>query len=272
MADTEKEAIELLEQVKNIIRQRRKGKNRIVGNVEFHRAFHSNFLNNERDILVWLPPSYDNEPQNRYPVLYMQDGQNIMDPSTSYTGTDWRIDETVTNLIKIEKINEIIIVGIYNTPDRLEEYSDSRKGHNYIKFLLEELKPFVDSSYRTMPDKDNTAVMGSSMGGLISFLITWNHPDIISKAACLSNSFHHDKRKTLAMVKESPDEKKDFRMYFDHGEDGLEENQLMFAELTLKGYQLGKELDYFYDRGADHTESAWADRLERPLLFLFGKL
>ncbi|MFO7446982.1 MAG: alpha/beta hydrolase-fold protein [Ignavibacteriaceae bacterium] len=270
MPGTEHEAIELLEQVKKLIRHRKRGKKKIVGNVEYHRSFYSANLKNERDIIIWLPPGY-NEIDRRFPVLYMHDGQNIMDSNTSFTKTDWRVDETVTELINKDMLREIIVVGIYNTPDRLEEYSDSEKGHSYIKFLLEEVKPFIDSSYRTLPDKNNTGVMGSSMGGLISFLIVWNHPGIISKAAGLSNSFHYDDRKTIKMVKEYEGEKKDFKLYIDSGEDGVEENQLMFAELTLKDYRLGKELDYYYDIGAQHTESAWAERLERPLLFLFGK-
>ncbi len=271
MQNTDNEAAELLEQVKELIRRRRKGKNKISGDVEYHHSFYSANLQNERDIIIWLPPSYNNELEKKYPVLYMHDGQNIMDPKTSFSKTDWRVDETVTRLIKKNQLQEIIIVGINNTNDRLEEYSDSEKGNNYIKFITDELKPFIDKTYRTLPDKENTAVMGSSMGGLISFLIVWKHPDIFAKAACLSSSFHYDNRKIIEMIKADNDEIKDFKLYLDSGEDGLEETQLMFAELSLKGYKLGKELDYFYDRGAQHTESAWAERLERPLLFLFGK-
>ncbi|MEO8399972.1 MAG: alpha/beta hydrolase-fold protein, partial [Ignavibacteriaceae bacterium] len=177
------------------------GKIKIVGTVKYHKKFKSTFLQNERDIIVWLPPSYNTELEKKYPVLYMHDGQNIMDPKTSFAGVDWRADETATKLIKEHKLNEIIIVGIYNTPDRLEEYSDSKKGENYIKFLIEELKPFIDSNYRTKIDKENTAVMGSSMGGLISFLIVWKYPDVISKAASLSTSFYYDNEKAIEMVK-----------------------------------------------------------------------
>ena len=99
------------------------GKPKIVGKVEYHRKFYSKTLNNRRDIIVWLPPSYKKEIHRRYPVLYMQDGQNVVDPKTAYIGIDWQIDETATRLIKSGDLQEIIIVGIYNTPERLEEYS-----------------------------------------------------------------------------------------------------------------------------------------------------
>jgi predicted alpha/beta superfamily hydrolase len=259
------------EQNSDLSKKRTRGKKKIVGHVEYHRGFYSNYLRNSRDIIIWLPPSYDNDRVTRYPVLYMHDGQNIMDPRTSFAGEDWRVDETATRLIAAGYIREIIIVGVYNTDNRLEEYSDSGTGKNYTKFLIEEVKSFIDKTYRTLPDPKNNALMGSSMGGLISFLIVWNHPDVFSKAACLSNSFHYEDQKTIKMVRDYTGEKKNIKLYLDHGEDGLEEGQLMFAELTLKGYLLGQELDYFYDRGADHTESAWANRLARPLLFLFGR-
>jgi predicted alpha/beta superfamily hydrolase len=250
---------------------RKKGKIKIVGHLEYHRDFYSVNLQNSRDIFVWLPPYYDNNRSANYPVLYMHDGQNLMDPKTSFVGEDWRVDETTTRLIISGRLNEIIIVGINNTDNRLEEYSDSETGNNYIRFLIEELKPFIDKTYRTLPDAQNSALMGSSMGGLISFLIVWNHPDVFSKAACLSTSFHYEDQKAISLVRNYSGDKKNIRLYLDHGEDGLEEGQLMFAELTLKGYVLGHELDYYYDRGAEHTESAWAARLVRPLMFLFEK-
>lgn len=258
-----------LKEVRKIFQRRKEGRTKIIGEVEFHREYYSNFLHNKRDVFVWLPPSYRNS-NKRYPVLYMHDGQNIMDPKTSFAGADWRVDETVSKLIKQKKMKEIIIVGINNTNDRLDEYSDTEKGNNYIKFLLEELKPFIDSAYRTMPENNNAAVMGSSMGGLISFLIVWNNSHVIKNAACLSSSFYFHEDKAIKNVKESSD-KKDVRIYIDHGEDGLDEGQRMFSALTEKGYKLGKELDYFYAPRAQHTEAEWAKRLERPLLFLFGK-
>ena len=142
----------------------------IIGNVDFHREIYSRIMDRKRDFFVWLPPGYELNPAKHYPVLYMHDGQNLIDPKTSYAGRDWQVDETLTRLIKEFKIKEVILVGINNTEDRLEEYSDSEKGERYRKFLIEELKAFVDSKYRTLTDNKNTAIMGSSMGGLASFL------------------------------------------------------------------------------------------------------
>lgn len=245
------------------------GKTRIVSKVEYHRKFYSKILNNRRDIIVWLPPSYKKKTEKRYPVLYMQDGQNIMDPKTAYIGIDWQTDETAARLIKAGELQEIIIVGIYNTPERLEEYSDSPKGKNYMKFMVEQLKPFIDKYYRTKPDKEYNAVMGSSMGGLISFLVAWNYPDVFGKTACLSSSFYYDNDKAINMVANYTGEKKKIKIYIDHGEDGLPRGQKMFCELTQKGYLIGTDIDYYYSPGADHTESEWARRLQRPLLFFF---
>lgn len=249
----------------------KKEKTKIIGDVKYHRKFHSDFLNNKRDIIVWMPPSYKEDFRKRYPVLYMHDGQNIMDPKTSYAGMDWRVDETLTKLIKQNKIQEIIVVGIYNTKERLDEYSDTEIGQNYIKFITKELKPFIDSGYRTLTGKENTSVMGSSMGGLISFLIAWNHPEIFSKAGCLSSSFYYQDDKALKMVKDYSGPKKNIKIYIDHGEDGLVRGQKMFCSLTKKGYLIGADIDYYYEPGAEHNEKAWAERLERPLQFFFKK-
>ena len=251
-------------------RNRRNGKLKIVGEVKYHKKFKSEILQNERDIIVWLPPAYEKELQRKFPVLYMHDGQNIMDPKTSFANMDWRADETATKLIFADKMEEIIIVGIYNTPDRLEEYSDSEKGNNYLKFIIEELIPFINSNYRTKREKDNTAIMGSSMGGLISFLAAWKFPNIFSKCACMSSSFYYDDEKAIKMVKNYNDEKKKFKVYIDHGEDGLPRGQKMFCALSEKKFIIGTDIDYYYAPGAEHTENAWAERLERPLLFLFG--
>jgi predicted alpha/beta superfamily hydrolase len=247
------------------------GKVRIIGNVIHHRNFSSINLNNTRDIIVWLPPSYNDSMGKRYPVLYMHDGQNIMNPKTSFNGTDWRVDETLTKLIQEDKIEEVIVVGIYNTSDRLEEYSDCEKGKKYIRFIIDEVKTFIDLRYRTLRDRKNTAVIGSSMGGLISFFMVWNHPDVFCKAGCLSSSFHYNSDRAIEMVKKYYGQKKKIKIYIDHGEDGLVKGQKMFSELIAKGYALGKDVDYYYAPGAEHNENAWADRLERPLLFLFKK-
>jgi predicted alpha/beta superfamily hydrolase len=271
MADRKVKNIKVIDKsAKKIIRKKYKGKKGITGNVVYHKNFHSVLLGNERDILVWLPPSYSIQQTKKYPVLYMQDGQNLVDPFTSFAGIDWQVDETATKLIKTGKMKEIIIVGINNTKNRLEEYSNSEQGNNYIRFVIGELKTFIDSKYRTLTDSKNTAVMGSSMGGLISFLIAWKNPDVFSMAGCMSSSFYYDNDKIFETVKNDLKPKKGLKIYIDHGEDGLVRGQKMFSLLTHLGYIIGTDIDYFYAPGAEHNEAEWARRLERPLLFFFG--
>ncbi len=248
-----------------------RGKVSVIGKVQYHREIYSRILDSKRDFFVWLPSGYNDNSVKRYPVLYMLDGQNLIDPKTSFAGKDWQVDETVTRLIREHKIKEIIIVGIYNSKDRLEEYSDSEKGERYRKFLIEDLKAFVDSKYKSLTDNKNTAIMGSSMGGLASFLIAWKHPEVFSMAGCLSSSFYYNDDKVFKMLEEYKETKKQIKFYIDHGEDGLVRGQKMFCKLTQMGYVIGTDLDYFYAHGAEHNESEWAKRLERPLLFFFGK-
>jgi enterochelin esterase-like enzyme len=171
----------------NIVHQAAPGG--ITGTVEYHRQMRGERLRYARDLIVWLPPSYENQKSKRYSVLYMHDGQNVIDPRTSYSGFDWHADEVADSLIRTGAIDEIIIVGMYNSPDRIPEYSDSDLGKAYAKFITGTVKPFIDSLYRTNPDREHTAVMGSSMGGLISFLCVWWYPEIFSKAGCLSSVF-----------------------------------------------------------------------------------
>mgnify|MGYP005841894525 FL=1 len=261
----------MAEQLKKTRRKPGQGKDEIVGKVEYHKEVFSPVLNNKRDIVVWLPIGYNPQknPDRKYPVLYMHDGQNIMDPKTAYVGKDWRVDETVMKLIKQKKIKEIIVVGIYNSPDRLDEYSWSEKGQNYLKFIVSELKPFIDSTYKTISDKDNTAIMGSSMGGLISFYAAWHYPDVFSMAGCMSSSFYYNNDRSIRQVEEYNGPKKHIKFYIDHGEDGSVRGQRMFVALSQKGYVIGQDIDYYYAPGAEHNEKEWAARLERPLLFFF---
>ncbi|MCK9409567.1 MAG: alpha/beta hydrolase-fold protein, partial [Bacteroidetes bacterium] len=145
----------------------------IRGTVHYHRQLMGNGLNHRRDIIVWLPPTYEKNLKKHFPVLYMHDGQNIFDPSTAFTGYDWRVDEVADSLIKMKKIEETIIVGIYNSPDRLPEYSDSPLGTAYMEFVVNVVKPLIDSTYRTKPGREYTGIAGSSLGGLSSLLFVW---------------------------------------------------------------------------------------------------
>jgi predicted alpha/beta superfamily hydrolase len=248
----------------------------ITGTVKYHPRFRSKKLNYDRDLIVLLPPSYNERKQKRYPVIYMHDGQNVFDPSTAYIGVDWQIDEVADSLWRKGELAEFIVVGIYNSPDRMEEYARTAKGEAYMNFIIHVLKPFIDRTYRTLPDRQHTAVMGSSMGGLISFYLVWLHPEVFYQAACLSASFLWKNGDSLHMVKDDNGTKKDIRIYFDNGSIGGEGQmtpyyKMMRDLLVAKGFTLGEDLEYFYDEGADHSERAWAKRVWRPVKFMFGK-
>lgn len=246
----------------------------VKGKVVFHRQMIGEGLNHRRDVMVWLPPSYESNSSRRYPVLYMHDGQNIVDPSTAFTGYDWRVDEVADSLISLKVIEEFIVVGLYNTPDRLAEYSDSPLGAAYLHFVVNIVKPMIDSAYRTKPDRKHTAVMGSSMGALSSLLFVWKRPDIFGAAACLSTSFWYDDEKTLKEIRGSTGQKKDIRIYLDCG--GREKDLLggyrrMVDILKKQGYKKEKDLDYYLESSGVHSEHSWAKRVWRPLVFLYGK-
>ncbi len=246
----------------------------IRGKVEYHRQLSGEGLNHSRDIIVWLPPSYDKNVKKHYPVLYMHDGQNIFDPTTAFTGYDWRVDEVADSLIKLKKIEEIIIVGIYNSPDRLPEYSDSPLGSAYLNFVINNVKPLIDSSYRTKSGKEHTGVAGSSLGGLASLLFVWKRPDVFGMAGCISTSFWYDDEKTLKEVREYSGQKKNVKIYLDCG--GREKELIsgykrMVEILKSKGYKKGKDLEYTLDSKATHNEQHWAKRVWRPLVFMYGR-
>ncbi len=247
----------------------------ITGNFRYHHRFHANKLENERTILVWLPASYDADIQKRYPVLYMHDGQNLFDPGTSFIGVDWQMDETADSLIAQGEIEEIIIVGIYNTVNRLEEYSDTEKGRAYMDFIVSDVKPFIDSTYRTMGDRDHTGVMGSSMGGLISFYLIWRYPEIFSKAGCLSTSLLWKDGALLKEIENFAGQKPKIKIYLDSSGKGSEgrmkpDYENLIALLISKGFREGIDLEYYFDKEGDHSERSWANRAWRPLKFLFG--
>ena len=254
----------------------RKVEGQITGVVKYHRQMAGEGIK-PRDVIVWLPPSYEKSPAKRYPVLYVHDGQNVFDPATSFLGVDWQIDETADRLIREGKMQEIVIIGIYNTTDRGQDYSDTPKGHAYMRFIVEKLKPFIDKQYRTMPERDHTAVMGSSMGGLISFLMVWNYPQVFSQAACLSPAFldRDIKANAVPLVETYDGPAKKIRIYMDNGGVGLDDRlqagcEAMLRALQANGFKMGENLEWYRDPEAEHNERAWSKRVWRPLLFMYG--
>ncbi|MFA7418731.1 MAG: alpha/beta hydrolase-fold protein [Melioribacteraceae bacterium] len=247
----------------------------VTGKVFYHKGFVIDGLK-PRDIFVWLPPSYDEQKEKRYPVFYMHDGQNLIDPRTSSMFIDWQIDEAADSLIRIGEVEPFIIIGINNTDDRGTEYNNTGLGKLYERLVVEIIKPFIDQNYRTLPDAKNTAVGGSSMGGLISMLFAWDYPNVFSKAACFSPAFKFTNYNYVTIVAEDNSPKKDLKLYIDNGGVGLEMILLpgvddMIKVLKEKGYEEGKDLQVFIDPKAEHNEAAWAKRIWRPIKFFFGK-
>ena len=246
----------------------------IIGRVEYHIQLFGRGLRYTHDVIVWLPPSYDMFPNRRYPVLYMHDGQNLFDPTTAYTGHDWRIDEVAESLFTKKRVREFIVVGINNSPDRLVEYSDSDLGRAYGNFVVNIVKPMIDSAYRTRPERNHTAIMGSSMGALSSFLIAWWYPEVFSMAGCMSPSFWFDDEKTLNEISSYSGPRKNVSFYLDCG---TRESELlpgykrMVKALEKLGYRKGKDLEYHLEKNGTHNEQSWAQRVWRPMTFFFKK-
>lgn len=247
----------------------------ITGNIKYHKNLVYKNLR-PRDIIVWLPPSYFSNPEKKFPVLYMQDGQNIVDPATSSFGNEWRIDEVADSLINLEEIHEMIIVGINNTFDRRQEYTPGEKGEMYMSFIVNSLKPFIDSVYRTKPEREFTAVGGASTGGTISFMLLWKYDNIFSKAICMSPAFQISDVDVVSWVKNYYGEKKDILLYIDNGGVGLDSVlqfgiDKMMKTLETKNYTKGIDYFWFLDEKALHNEIAWASRIYKPLKLFYER-
>jgi len=218
---------------------------------------------------VFLPPGYHENTLNRNPVLYMHDGHNLFLKEEAFVGNTWRTDEVLGVLDRMNAIEEVIVVGIY--PDeRMTEYT--LPGYeDYGRFLVETLKPLVDAKYRTLSGPTDTAVMGSSLGGVVSFYLGWQWPDVFGKVACLSSTFAY-RDDLLERVFVEP--KRKLQIYLDSGwpADNYEPTRSMRDRLIWKGYRPGSELFYLAFPEAKHDENAWAARSSIPFQFLFGKL
>jgi predicted alpha/beta superfamily hydrolase len=248
------------------------GSDEVIGEVEYLGEQAGDGIR-PREVVVWLPPSYRHEPERRYRVLYMHDGHNLVDPTTSYDGADWQVDEVASQMIEAGRIDEFILVGPYCSDDRFEEYGTTVAGRAYLEFLVGRLKPLIDEHYRTMPNRDTTFVAGSSMGGLASLLAVRRHPDVFSAAGCLS-PYLPDELIT-EMEAEPPTSPVPYRLYMDNGGDELDESfqpniNRALALLRAQGWEDGDTLEWFRDEGAPHHESAWSQRVWRPLEFLLG--
>ncbi|APD07953.1 hypothetical protein UJ101_02454 [Flavobacteriaceae bacterium UJ101] len=280
------------------------------GTIDRIENFSSNFFA-PRTIDIWLPDQYT--PNKKYAVLYMHDGQMLYDATKTWNKQEWGVDEVMEELMNQKKIEDCIVVGIWNNsktrhsdyfPQKpfeylLKSYRDSllhkvQRDHetnlfsinvrsdDYLKFLVQELKPYIDQHYSTKKEKENTFIMGSSMGGLISMYAICEYPEIFSGAACLSthwvgtftdknNPIPHQFITYLDNNLPNPDTHK---LYFDYGTETLdalyEPFQLQVDSIMRKHHFTNKNWKTSKFEGHDHSENAWKSRLDQPLLFLLS--
>ena len=273
----------------------------VVGNVDVYEGFESKYVE-DRAVRVWTPQDYSSDV--KYSVIYMHDGQNLFDASTTWNQQEWGVDEVLSELMASGEIGPCIVVGIDNSPSlRFEEYYPSSicadvpagvlpegfvpLGDQYLRFLVEEVKPFVDGRYSTWTDAEHTFVMGSSCGGLISSYAFCEYPEIFGGAACLST--HSTLRNPTTDQDQSPaaDAYREYlrkrlpadgshRLYMDCGDQTLDEayagTQAAINEMIGEsGWEDGHFMYKFFP-GHAHTENDWRARLDIPVKFLLGNL
>lgn len=251
-----------------------------------------------RHLEIWLPPSYKTSPEKYYPVLYMHDGQNLFDPAQSqYTQTDWGVDEAMTRLIAEGKVREAIVVGNWSTDNRFNEYMPQKAvtpknlsrykadfetfvasvivSDDYLRFLVTELKPYIDQTYRTLPERDDTFIMGSSMGGLISAYAISEYPDVFGGAGCVSTHFPLGDGANVEYLSDKLPDPATHKIYWDYGTETLDHNYEGYQKrMDVYGYEAGYvEGENWMSRkfeGHEHSEKAWRARVHIPLTFLLG--
>lgn len=253
--------------------------------------FYSQYLKNKRKIYIFIPPGYFTNVNYYYPVLYMQDGQNIF----SRYGTHpmrWNVDVTALELIKQKSIHDIIIVGISNTEWRDDEYTPSIDENEqsggyadmYLNFLIHEVKHYIDTTFRVAPFRENTAICGSSLGGLLSLYAGIKYPQIFSKIGAISPSLWWDEGIIFKMIESWDIDPSLMKIWIDMGyreveDDELEEDELhpveesriLYNMLLEKGFKKGRNLKYFEDHWGTHDEIAWGYRMSNVLKYLFRR-
>ncbi len=270
----------------------------MLGTLRYHLDFSSRYVI-PRNITVWLPPGYTRKGRERYAVLYMHDGQNLFSPETAHGGVDWGLDSALRRLIFSDEVPATMVVGVWNSERRWREYlpqrpfnlppgpytqprlSDEFKpqalSDAYLRFIVEELKPVIDRTYRTCPDRGHTFMMGSSMGGLISLYALCEYPAVFGGAGCLSTHWPAGEGIMIAYMREALPPPGVHRIYFDYGTetlDALYEPHQIQADKVMQaaGYRRGEDWLTLRFEGDDHSEKSWRKRVEIPLQFLLGGL
>ena len=252
----------------------------------------SAFLSETRHVQVWLPPAYDENPTQRFRVLYMHDGQNLFDPRLSGMGVDWGVDEAIMRGVNAGLFDPVIVVAAWNSSRRFAEYSPWHEAPQYARFLIEEMMPRINAEFRTLTGPENTFVMGSSMGGLLSYYLVKEHPDTFHACGCVSTHFPLSEAvaasilgddaptadttayiiKDIAAGHTIPE---DTRYFFDYGTEGLDASygpphDAVQVWLTGLGLEEGSDFMIREYEGADHNEASWRARLEDQLVWMLA--
>ncbi|MFK8054470.1 MAG: alpha/beta hydrolase-fold protein [Woeseiaceae bacterium] len=264
----------------------------VVGELVYWKDMSSAFLDEDRHVVVWLPPGYDAESAQTYRVIYMHDGQNLFDPRLAYSNMDWGVDEAMMRGVENGEYEPAIIVGIWNTPERVFEYSPWHKAPDYARFLLEELMPKVAAEFQVKTGPEHTFSMGSSMGGLVSFYLVKEHPDVFGACGCVSSHLTWSAQAIEWLAGRDPSNADPMsyllrdirggmnmptgvRMYFDYGTEGLDQgyapaHEVLANWLKTEGYEPGDALKLKQFDGAGHTESDWRARVGEQLTFMLA--
>jgi len=263
------------------------GRITVTGDVRMHPKFVSDILGNERTLIVYLPEGYDDEPDRRYGVLYVQDGQNLFNESTSFAGVEWQLDEAAQSLIERREIEPLIIVGIYNTEQRDNEYAPAElvgeangDAANYARFLVEEVMPFINDRYRTRTERAQTGVGGAALGGLVSLYTLQQYPQTFGRWFALSPWLRIGDQSMLDVWSERLSWADDVRLYVDMGLDagslypgGSEQAVEDFVELERR-LEAGRSdpamLQTRRIAEGTHNEPAWSRRIESVLAWLWS--
>ncbi|MGB7556719.1 MAG: alpha/beta hydrolase-fold protein [Candidatus Korobacteraceae bacterium] len=228
----------------------------------------SKILNREHRLRVYLPAGYDENTCRKFPVMYMQDGRNLFFPQDAFLGQDWGVEDKLALLNGMNAIEQMIVVGIFSA-DRMQEYTNPGY-ESYGRSVVEEIKPYIDSHFRTRPGRRATGVMGSSLGGVVSFYMGWQWPEVFGGVGCLSSTFTHKDNLVERVLSEH---RRDVRFYIDTGwpGDNYEVGLAMAVALAERGYRYGHDFLYFAFPNAGHSERDWGQRLHLPFQFFAGR-
>ncbi len=229
-------------------------------------------FNCNRLLRLYLPAGYDENLLKRYPVIYMHDGKNLFFPQEAFLGEDWHIEGNLDLLNSMNLLEQVIVAGIY-AGEREEEYT--HPGYKkYGHCLTQEIKPWIDDNFRTLRGPWHRCVMGSSLGGVVSFYLAWEYPDVFGTAACLSSTFSY-KDDLIKRVEYDPVEQRShLRIYLDSGwpGDNYDATLKMASILLDRGFKWGTNFLHIAFPNARHTEHDWASRMHIPLQLFFGRI